>query len=173
VTGTSPGPRAAWLVATVGWLALAGCLKAIGPDVGPPQSPPDAAAVADGSLDGSLIDGNSACGDSNPAATVSFATDLLGGVFTKRGCVKCHTGGGQGVQQSGFSLASYATLRTGGGRSGANIVVDFMPCQSVLAQKISPAPPFGRRMPYNGPPYLSAAELQLVTDWIAEGAHDN
>jgi hypothetical protein len=138
-----------------------GCLQSIGPDVGPLQT----------SIDG----GSTTCAnvDSDPAATVSFASDVRDGVFHRGGCTNCHTGDGMGVQQSGLDLSSYATLRTGGGRSGARIVVDFMPCQSILAQKIQTAPPFGRRMPYNGPPYLAAADIQLVADWIAEGARDN
>ena len=47
------------------------------------------------------------------------------------------------------------------------------PCESVIVQKLSLAPPFGARMPYNGPPYFTAAELTLVRDWIAEGARNN
>ena len=35
------------------------------------------------------------------------------------------------------------------------------------------APPFGARMPRNGPPYLPASDVALITDWIIEGAHDN
>ncbi len=34
-------------------------------------------------------------------------------------------------------------------------------------------PSFGARMPYNGPPYFTAAELTIVRDWIAEGANNN
>lgn len=142
-------------------LLATGCLQAIGPDVGPLQTATDAGATGCTNV------------DSNPAMTVSFATDLRGGVFHRGGCTNCHTGDGMGIQQSGLDLSSYATLRTGGGRSGARIVVDFMPCQSILAQKIETAPPFGRRMPYNGPPYLMASDIQLVQDWIAEGARDN
>ena len=32
---------------------------------------------------------------------------------------------------------------------------------------------FGARMPLDGPPYLSLTDLQLISDWIVEGAHDN
>jgi hypothetical protein len=146
-------------------LAAGGCLAAIAPDVGPPASCTGAACV-----DGGVPACSNA--DSDPAVAVSFAADLLGGVFRRYGCTSCHTDG-IGAQQSGLRLASYATLRTGGGRTGATIVIDGQPCQSLLPQKLSNAPPFGRRMPYNGPPYLTTAELKLVHDWIAEGAHDN
>lgn len=142
-------------------LLASGCLEAIAPDVGPLESTTDA--------------NPSGCSnaDANPAATVSFHADLLTGVFRRGGCASCHTGDGIGITQSGLDLSSYATLRTGGGRSQQGIVVDFMPCQSVLAQKVRASPPYGRRMPYNGPPYLSTADVQLIADWIAEGARDN
>jgi len=38
---------------------------------------------------------------------------------------------------------------------------------------MSSAPPFGSRMPSNGPPYFSPGERALIADWIAEGANDN
>ena len=98
---------------------------------------------------------------------------ILGGVFRRGGCDDCHTSDGLGLRQSGLDLRSYTTLRTGGGRSGASIVIDRDPCASILVQKIEPGPPFGRRMPYNGPPYLSTTDIQLVRDWISEGARDN
>lgn len=141
-------------------MALAACLDRFGPDVGP--------------LASTTTDGSSGCAaDSDPAVTISYRTDIAGGVFRRGKCDGCHTGNGSGVNQSGLDLSTYTHLRTGGGRSGVSIVVDGDPCASVLVQKIETSPPFGRRMPYNGPPYLSAADLLLVRDWIAEGARDN
>lgn len=139
----------------------AGCLRALAPDVGPPATPADGASGACSNA------------DSDPATTIHFAVDLHDGIFKSAGCLDCHTGDGIGVQQSGLDLSSYATLRAGGGRSGAAIVVDRMPCTSILVEKVGLAPPFGRRMPYNGPPYLSEADIQRIWDWIAEGARDN
>jgi hypothetical protein len=40
-------------------------------------------------------------------------------------------------------------------------------------QKLESTPPFGSRMPLDGPPYLEDAEVLLIRDWIAEGALDN
>lgn len=141
-------------------MMVAGCLDTIGPDVGDP--------VTQGS------DGASACpDDSDPSTVVKFDTDIRGGVFRRGNCNDCHTSNGLGVRQSGLDLGSYTTLRTGGGRSGANIVIVGDPCASILVQKIEDGPPFGRRMPYDGPPYLSTADIQLVRDWISEGAQDN
>lgn len=145
-------------------ILVAGCLP--GPDVGPPGR------VGDGSV--VLGDAAQGCNaDSDPNRAVSFSTDLVSGVFVRGKCLTCHTGGGQGVQQSGFNIGSYAQLRAGGQHSGTMIVVDGEPCSSIIVLKIDTSPPFGRRMPYNGPPYLSTADIQLVRDWIAEGAHDN
>jgi len=140
-------------------LVLSGCLGPIAPDVG-------ALETSDG--------GTATCSnlDSDPAMPVSFGNDILRGVFDRGRCIHCHTGG-MGTQQSGLDLSSYSALRTGGGRSGPSIVVDAMPCQSVLVQKLETSPPFGQRMPLDGPPYLADADIQLVSDWIAEGADDN
>ena len=144
----------------LGCVVLAGCFEAISPDVGP--------------LAVSVQDGAVGCGqDSNPTLNVSFRTDVLDGVFVRGDCVDCHADDGLGVRQSGLDLTSYTTLRTGGGRSGATIVVDGDPCASILVQKVEASPPFGRRMPYNGPPYLVTADQQILRDWIAEGARDN
>ena len=148
-----------WVVPVLS-LVAAGCLGAIGPDVGP--------------LTSATNDGPPGCApDSNPSLDVSFAVDIEGGVFRRGDCDGCHTSDGLGVRQSGLDLRSYTTLRTGGGRSGAAIVIARDPCASILVQKIEPGPPFGRRMPYNGPPYLSTSDIQLVRDWISEGARDN
>jgi hypothetical protein len=143
-------------------LACAGCIDKLGPEVGPLR-----------------VDASSETGgcdaDGDPAHTVSFSADIVGNVFAHNGCTSCHTPGGDnpiGLQMSGLDLSSYSTLRTGGGRSGAQIVIDGMPCESILYQKLGPAPPFGERMPRGKPP-LGAADLALVHDWIAEGAHDN
>ena len=64
-------------------------------------------------------------------------------------------------------------MLAGGQNTGASIVVSGMPCDSLLWQKISPGPPFGARMPFNGPPFLSDEQRRLIGDWIAEGARDN
>lgn len=147
-------------------ILLAGCLSQLAPAVGPEQAPSDGAI--------SLVDVSATCNtDSDPTRTVSFSADLMSGVFLRGKCLSCHTGGGEGVQQSGFNLGSYTTLRAGGNHSGTNIVINFAPCSSILVLKIDTTPPFGKRMPYNGPPYLSSADIQLVRDWIAEGARDN
>lgn len=147
------------LVVTV---ALAGCvvLEDLEPDVGPPLA---------GSCDSS---------DSDPETDVSFARDirpLMDRPSSEGGC-SCHTptnGSPSGIELGGLNLGSMETLRRGGRNSGTSIIVPGDPCASILIHKISDAPPFGARMPLNGPPFWSDAEIQLLHDWIAEGAEDN
>jgi hypothetical protein len=148
-------------------LVLAGCAITYDPDVGPLQ--PAAQSAAD--LDGGMAAATSArCSDSDPTVSVSFGTDIR--PLTTRspgGCLFCHGA----TTTSGLSVGSYESLRRGGQISGLKIIVPGNPCESILPQKLGLAPPFGARMPYNGPPYFTTSQLQLVRDWIAEGALDN
>lgn len=135
---------------------LAGC--GLEPDVGP------------------LLAGSCSNADSDPVAQVSFAAQIQPVFNQSSGGCSCHvpspSGPGPGTQLGGLDLSSLDMLRAGGVGSGPRIVVAGQPCESVLFQKLTVAPPFGSRMPLGGP-FLSAAELQLLHDWIAEGAGDN
>ena len=44
---------------------------------------------------------------------------------------------------------------------------------SILVQKIGSAPPFGQRMPRNGPPYLTDGQILVIKRWIENGAPRN
>lgn len=151
-----PRARAAGLAA----LALAALVAApaceLEPDVGPPL---EARCTGD---------------DTDPDVDVSWSRDIAP-IFARSagGCAFCHDPAmpnALGVQLGGLDLSSYAGTLAGGARSGATIVVPGQPCASVLYQKLLPGPPFGGRMPLNGPPFLSTTELNLIHDWIAEGA---
>lgn len=133
-------------------LAL-GCELA--PDVGPP-----------------LVD-RCVSEDSNPGTDVDFESQIHQGIIVVH-CLPCHDPAGlnnTGFQVSGLDLTSVASLRKGGSNGGADIVRPGDPCQSVIVNKLSSGPPFGNRMPFDGPPFLSASQRQLVHDWIAEGAN--
>jgi hypothetical protein len=116
--------------------------------------------------------------DSDPDRDVSYAKDvepLFERPFGKAGC-SCHLPSSPvtvGIQVSGLSLGGYSALMRGGNSGRDTIVVPGDPCTSLLVQKTSNAPPSGARMPSDGPPYLSPSEQRLLSDWIAEGAHDN
>jgi len=141
-------------------VGLAGCLDSLEPDVGPPAR----ALCSDA--------------DSDPSVAVRYQADLVDGIFNRAvlHCDKCHTPGGAtpiGLLVSGLDLSTYDSLRAGGVQSGGDIVIPGQPCRSLLYQKVQAGPPFGARMPLDGPPYLRGDELRLVADWIAEGAHND
>ena len=113
--------------------------------------------------------------DHDPGHDVKFSVEISG-IIDEYHCRDCHTPTGKtpiGFEVAGFDLTSYDTLRAGGVRSGASIVVPGQPCQSVLLQKVGAGPPFGSRMPLDGPPYLEDDDLDVISDWIFEGAHDD
>ena len=142
-------------------LLLGGCAFEE-PEVGPPLA------------------GNCESEDSDPDVNVRFSLDirpLMNRPRGEAGC-SCHQPSAgsstpSGIDQSGLDLGSVEKLRRGGRNTGADLVVPGDPCASVLMHKIAGAPPFGSRMPLDGPPYLAPEEIQLISDWIAEGAVDN
>lgn len=140
-------------------LVATGCIDSFTPEVGP------------------LSRGVCVDDDSDPSTDVSLSGDLMRIAFDngRRPCNGCHTPSGAspiGIAVGGLDLSTYATLRRGGSQSGSDIVIPGQPCASVLVQKLGDAPPFGTRMPLEGPP-LPLELRQLVADWIAEGAVDN
>jgi hypothetical protein len=144
---------------------LAGCSITYDPDVGALQ--PTSETTTDGGIASSLP---AKCTDSDPDVSVSFSKQIRPLTTRKAGgCLFCHGD----PPTSGLSVGSYESLRRGGQNSGTRIIVPGNPCESILPQKLGLAPPFGARMPYNGPPYFTNEELTLVRDWIAEGALDN
>jgi hypothetical protein len=165
VSGPAPrraalaGAGAATLAALLATLA-AGCIDALDPDVGPP--------LREVCLDV----------DSDPATPVSYRRDIVDGIFARADidCIHCHTAAGDapiGLLVGGLDLGSYAALRQGGAQAGADIVIPGQPCASALYRKVEAGPPFGARMPLDGPPFLSDADVQVIADWIAEGGRDD
>lgn len=84
-------------------------------------------------------------------------------IFNAR-CIACHGG------TSGVTLSSYAAVMSSvGDQYGRTIVEPGEPDQSPIVDKIGPNPTHGDRMPQGGP-YLSDAQINLIRQWIAEGA---
>lgn len=78
-------------------------------------------------------------------------------------CVTCHSGE---FAPLGLQLDSHQSLMSGS-ENGPVITLDA-PDQSALVQRLT-----GRiepRMPLDGPPFLSVADIATVTAWIAAGA---
>jgi hypothetical protein len=140
--------------------ALFGCLDTFEPETGPLVVSPCENIDSDRDVD------------------VSFRNDIQAGIFEREeiNCVRCHTPTGEtpiGIEATGFDVSNRATLLRGGNNTGAGIVIVGQPCDSLLVQKVSAAPPVGSRMPLPGPPFLTERDQQLLKDWIAEGARDN
>lgn len=89
-------------------------------------------------------------------------------IFLKR-CVKCHAEKGlMGGPPEGLILKTRAQILAGGERA---VVIPGNPAASLIVRHIT-----GRerpRMPFDGPPYLSEAEIRLISDWIVQGAPDD
>jgi hypothetical protein len=148
----------AWLLITS--MLASSCIASLEPDVG------------------DLRAGTCRPEDSDPTTEVKFKEQILP-LFQRSGSqggCTCHQPSNRstpGIDMSGLSLLSYATLMRGGNTSRSNIVIPGDPCGSVIVQKVSNAPPTGARMPPGGPPFMTPEEISLLRDWIAEGAHDN
>ncbi len=113
--------------------------------------------------------------DSNPAVKVSFKDQIrpimAGKVPGPPSCGMCHSpvaGTMEGFNATGFDIRTLASVRKGGRHTSDDIIVPGKPCESALVQKLK-GTYSGARMPKGGP-YWNAEQLQLMIDWIAEGA---
>ena len=112
-------------------------------------------------------------------AGISFARDLRPLMNradddpTGHGCKKCHYSTEPehvGLDLGGLDLATLGSLRQGGATSGADLVIAGDPDDSAIVQKLRGTYPFGERMPRDGPPHWSDADIGLMSAWIAAGA---
>jgi hypothetical protein len=135
-----------WLVAAFSaTMALEGCK-----DMGTQPSPPQAKTTTPPPAAG---------------ATVSFAQNVRP-IFANPsvGCLGCHGG------TNNLSVGTVADLLRGGLHGPA--IVRGNSSESLLIQKVSATPPFGDRMPFGGKP-LADSTIQVIRDWIDQGALDN
>lgn len=77
---------------------------------------------------------------------------------------QCHIGG----MSNDLSLVSYSTLIEGG--ISGPVVIAGEPDSSIIVQRLEGT--IQPQMPFQLPP-LPHARIQLIRDWIAQGAHDN
>lgn len=96
----------------------------------------------------------------SPAAAVSFNDDIL--PIFQNSCISCH--GGEKIEK-GLSLRTYADMMAGS-QNGA-VVVPGNAQESSVAELVA-----NHKMPKRGPK-LSDAQVQLIIDWINQGAQDN
>ncbi len=94
------------------------------------------------------------------AGTVSFSNDVAP-IFKSR-CANCH-GGNQ--TQEGLSLLSYADLMKGS--DNGPVITPGDPGNSLLVDLVS-----SQQMPKRGPK-LTPDQIQIIVDWVTQGALDN
>lgn len=107
--------------------------------------------------------------------TISFEADVF--PVIKKNCLPCHAE--DNYNPSELSLDSHDLLMEGGKHGVA--VVPGKAAESLLVQKLAAKPPFGDRMPLDprkkrgetSAKKLSDEEIQLLSDWIAQGAKNN
>jgi mono/diheme cytochrome c family protein len=92
--------------------------------------------------------------------TVSFSTDILP-IFESR-CIGCH--GGERTQE-GLDLKTHASLMAGS--SNGFVVTAGDAANSLLVELVA-----DQKMPKRGPK-LTPPQVQLITDWVNQGAADN
>jgi hypothetical protein len=79
-------------------------------------------------------------------------------------CINCHGGSG------GLDVGTVAQLFHGGDHGPA--IIPGNGDSSLLVLKLSANPPFGQRMPAYGS-YLSDSLINVIKQWINQGAKDN
>ena len=124
-----------------------------------------------------------ACGSSSPAAptppaaTAPTLAQIQTQIFDP-GCISCHTDVGR-TPSGGMNLKAGTAFSSLVGVSssrlaGAVRVIAGNASGSYLVQKLEgTAGIAGSRMPLNGPPYLSDAQVKMIKDWITAGALNN
>jgi mono/diheme cytochrome c family protein len=125
-----------------------------------PPSPTDTPAPASTSTSTPLPTETIAATAEPSAAFVSFANDIL--PILESRCVKCH--GGEQTKE-GLDLKTYESLMAGS--QNGPVVTAGSAEDSYLARQIIEG-----EMPKRGPK-LTPNEIQLVIDWINQGAQNN
>jgi hypothetical protein len=105
--------------------------------------------------------------ESTGTPSISFATDIMPIFSTK--CIECHQGEGA---DGNLDLSSYTTLMSGNSNHGENLVVSGNAEQSLLYKAVDEDETIITRMPQGGP-YLTSFQIQMIEDWINEGARNN
>jgi mono/diheme cytochrome c family protein len=147
------------------------------PMTGPPFLSDEETALFEQWISGGLQpgpDGENATPSVQSPALESIKTDGftiyrdIAIIFATR-CAKCHTQNGlMGPAPEGYLLTSYASTVSAADRLR---IVPGNPLASELVRRIrGQARP---RMPFDGPPYLTEAEILAIEKWVADGARDS
>ena len=117
-----------------------------------------------------VVTGNAAAQDSSaatPAKEISYTKDVAP-IFEKF-CATCHNADEDHPSQ--LFMDSYETLMKGG-KHGKSIQPGNSK-ESLLLQKMSPAPPFGKKMPPSKKLIPTAGQIETLRQWIDQGARKN
>jgi hypothetical protein len=109
-------------------------------------------------------------------STVSFSQQIQP-IFNNNGCVGCHGGSGGLTLAPGQSYNNLVKVNAQAGCTTKKRVLPGNPDESVLYIRISATTTStecgpNSRMPQGGP-RLPQATIDLVRDWIAQGANNN
>ncbi len=148
-------------------IALAACLAAalVAGACGGSSSSPTSPSTGSGT-------GGSGSGGGTSVVTLSTISSQI---FVPR-CTGCHGGGSPSGGMNLEAGNAYEKLVNvaSSEKSGAIRVIPGDPENSYLVQKLRGDPGIvGLRMPRNGPPYLTDDQINLVKQWIQDGAKNN
>lgn len=93
-------------------------------------------------------------------ATVSFANDILPIIQSR--CIGCH---GRDRIEEGLDMNTHASLMAGS--DNGPVIVPGDAANSLLVEMVAT-----QKMPKRGPK-LTPPQVQLITDWVSQGALDN
>jgi hypothetical protein len=99
---------------------------------------------------------------------VSYAADVQ--PILKQYCLECHVPGGAGFNASGFDMSSHDALMRGG--KFGPFVVPGDPLTSTLNMLVEGRADPSIRMPH-GREQLTQREIQILRDWVQQGAKNN
>jgi uncharacterized membrane protein len=100
-------------------------------------------------------------------SNISFSKDVF--PIIKQRCLPCHASDSENPSE--LFMESYSDLMKGGKHGKP-----FIPKkgdESILVQKIKPAPPFGEQMPLMSKKKLTDEEVEIFKKWIDQGAKKN
>jgi uncharacterized membrane protein len=102
-----------------------------------------------------------------PSTEVSFSKDVA--PVLDKFCVTCHSA--EEEHPSQLFMDTYESLMTGGKHGKA--IVPGNSRESLISQKLSQEPPFGKMMPPPRKPRPTPEQVALILAWIDQGAKKN
>jgi hypothetical protein len=100
--------------------------------------------------------------------TVSFKRDVM--PILKENCLQCHSGSGQGANQSGLRMDNYEDLMKG--TKHGPVVVPGSSLNSVFNQVVEGRVDKSIAMPHGGQS-LSEEDIKTLKTWVDQGAKNN